>query len=158
MKKWIARLNSSYIETFLQFRLFSQIDVFLITVVLIIEFLDVLGRIYQIDKLTANQWNIVLKIFFSFGLMLFLFGSQFLILFSRRKIFAGLSVLIWLTTYITLQLHMSSLEFGGCTKNLFPEFGENLSYIFAVYILLSPLYQLGIFLISFLRCAETRTK
>ena len=156
MRKFILKLNDSYVKTFLLTKLFSQFVVFIITIILVLELTGFINAVVSAQSISDEmRWSIY-KTTASYLLLIFLFGSRFLLLFSKRKLFFWISQIIWLTTYIALLLHTHSTEFGGCTKNMFPMFGEILSYIFVIYLLASPLQQAGILGASFFRIYEEK--
>lgn len=152
MKKLILKWNESYFKTFHETRLLSQLFCFSVAVILLILSADSVSHLIQNKNVVSSEmWEIIIKeiLFILFASVLF--GFRFLLLFSKRKILFWLSQSLWLAAYVALLSARSAPEFGGCTKNAFPMFGEFLSYAFIAYLMFSPLRQIITLLASFAR-------
>ena len=151
MRKIIQNWNEAYFKTFQETQLLSQIVSFSISVMIAIMFADFIYRISQVSEFSPELQESIIKNIINDLFIFSLFGSRFLLLFSKRKILFWLSQVIWLAAFITLLSQFAPPKFGGCTKNMFPIFGETLSYVFVAYLIFSPLRQFITLLVSIVR-------
>lgn len=149
MKKTILSWNKNYVEIIRHTRLISQFFSFSVALILALSFTSLIYNISFQNEISLEIRQVVIKELFIQIFTALLFAVRFFLLFSKDKIYFWLSQFVWLFTYLTLLSQLSSPEFGGCTKNAFPMFGENFSYVFAAYLIFSPLKQLTMLLISF---------
>lgn len=153
MQKW----SETYFNLFLDTRLLTQIVSFVFAVLMFL----VLGESIYItavqfctlpqgeilpDRLADFVKESIVGIFTAI-----LFSIRFLLLFSKNKTSIWFSQLVWMILFLTLWLQASSLENGGCTKNVFPFYGESLSYALVFYMLLSPIRQILTLIGSFFK-------
>jgi hypothetical protein len=151
MKKTLLRWNESYFETFQQIRFPTQFFSFCVALTLI---LSVVGSGVDIfsyqNEISPRLWQDIVK---ELSVQIFvaaLFAVRFFLLFFRDRKYFWLSQFVWFLTYLTLISQLSSSQ-SGCTKNAFPMFGENFSYLFVAYLFFSPLRQIVTLLVSFSR-------
>ena len=108
-KHFISNWIENYQSAFRQTRLVSQIPVFVFAVISFCEIGQVVVAISIADNVA---WDIALyALAFSF-LMAFLYSTRFLLLFSKSKIYFGISQLIWLTYFIVL-VNLNGFIFTG---------------------------------------------
>lgn len=152
MKKTLLRWNERYVETFRQTRLLTQLFSFCVALILLISFVQSVIFNYSFKgEVSPKVWQDVTN---ELTLQLFvalLFASRFVLLFFKKNTYFWLSQIVWLITYLVILSQLHSTEFGGCTKNLLPMFGENFSYVFVAYLIFSPLRQLVTLFTSFSR-------
>lgn len=151
MRKIIRNWNEAYFKTFQETRLLSQIVSFSIAIMIALMFADFIYRISQVSEFSAELLESIIKNIINDLFVFLLFGSRFLLLFSKRKTLFWLSQIIWLVVFTTLLSQFAPPEFGGCTKNMLPIFGETLSYVFVAYLIFSPLRQFITLLVSIVR-------
>ena len=152
MKKW----SNLYFQTSRNARLLTQIVTFSLAIMLIIDSTEFIYGVSKADNVSPEMFDSILK---SFSLEIFvalLFGSRFLLMFFKRKVWFWFSQFIWIFSIGFLLSQTASTEFGGCTKNVFGMFGETLSYLLVAYLLLSPLHQLAILIISFVESSADK--
>ena len=148
MKKIILSWNKYYIEIFRQTGLLSQLFSFIVALILTLDFTSLIYNISSQNEISLEIRQAVIKELFIKIFIALLFAARFFLLFSRDKIYFWLSQFVWLFTYLTLLSQLAAPEFSGCTKNAFPMFGENFAYVFVTYLIVSPLKQLTLVLIS----------
>ncbi len=152
MKKW----SNLYFQTFRSARLLTQIVSFSLAVMLVIDSKVFIYGIWRADNISAEMFNSILKTFSLEIFVAILFGSRFLLMFSERKTYFWFSQFIWIFSIGFLLSQAVSTEFGNCAKNVFGMFGETLSYLLVAYLLLSPLYQLIILIVSFSKSSTNK--
>ena len=149
MRKAFSIWNENYVEAFRATRFPTQLFSFCVALILILGFVESIIYIFPIrNEISPVVWQNVTKELSVKLFIALLFALRFFLLFFRDKKYFWLSQFIWCFTYLTL---ISQLSGVGCTKNAFPGFGENLSYLFAAYLFFSPLRQLAMLLVSFCR-------
>jgi len=150
MKKTLLRWSERYVETFRQTRFLSQLFSFSVALILLMSVAQSVMFHYSFKgEISPKVWQnitneLTLQVFV--GL---LFASRFSLLFFKKNVYFWLSQIVWLITCLVILSQLHSTEFGGCTKNMLPMFGENFSYVFVAYLIFSPLRQLVVLFASF---------
>jgi hypothetical protein len=149
MRKVFLRWSEGYAETCRQTRFLTQFFCFCVALILIFGVVESAGYIISHqNEISPRLWQNLTRELSVQVFVAALFAVRFFLLFFRDKKYFWLSQFIWVFTYLTL---ISKLSGTGCTKNAFPMFGENFSYVFVAYLFFSPLRQLLTLLVSFSR-------
>jgi hypothetical protein len=150
MKKTLLRWSERYVETFRQTRFLTQFFSFCVALVLLMSFAQsvVINHSFK-GEVSPTVWQNVINELMLQIFVALLFATRFTLLFFKKIIYFWLSQFVWLVTYSVIFSQIRSTEFGGCTKNLLPMFGENFSYVFVAYLFFSPLRQFATLLTSF---------
>lgn len=119
-KDFISDWVEHYQSIFRQTRLISQIPVFVFAVISFCE----IGRVFATISVADNvAWDIVINVLALQSLLVFLYLTRFFLLFSKSKIYFGISQLIWLTYFIVL-VNFNGFIFAG---------GRGCFYYFSVF-------------------------
>ena len=142
VKDFISDWIENYQSIFRQTRLISQIPVFVFAV---ISFCDI-GRVVAAISVADNvAWDIVVNALALQFLLAFLYLTRFFLLFSKSKIYFGISQLIWLAYFIVLVSFNGFIFAGGrgCFYHL-----TAFDFIVILYPAFSLVRQLGTLIFS----------
>jgi hypothetical protein len=148
VKAFLTRFSNEYAVTFLKCRLMAQIPLFVIALLTVFEIGERIQSISQTENMADETWVRIKEVFAFLLIIATIFFSQFLLLFSKAKTAFWSSQILWLISLVALYSAAAYFRQGSCLHDLFPVYGQALTFSYLLYMSGSPLYQLILLIFS----------